>query len=45
MKKREQEITQDYFAKQSIAAKFFWKVIDILDDIEYNIFINKNKQT
>jgi hypothetical protein len=26
-------------------AKYFWKVIDILDDIEYNIFINKNKQT
>ena len=45
MKKREQEITQNYFAKQSIASKFFWKVIDILDDIEYNIFINKNKQT
>ena len=45
MKKDTQEITQNYFAKQSIAAKFFYKVIDILDDFEYNILINKNKQT
>jgi|TARA_R110000772_G_scaffold136193_4_gene244885 hypothetical protein len=45
MKKDTQEITQNYFAKQSIVAKFFDKVIDILDDFEYNILINKNKQT
>ena len=45
MKKDTQAITQDYFAKQSMTAKFFNKVIDILDDFEYNILINKNKQT
>ena len=45
MKKDTQAITQNYFAKQSIVAKFFDKVIDILDDFEYNILINKNKQT
>ena len=28
-----------------MTAKFFNKVIDILDDFEYNILINKNKQT
>ena len=49
MKKREQEITptllQDNALESKGIAKYFWKVIDILDDIEYNIFINKNKQT
>ena len=46
--KNQQEINQDYAKAQRFPtgiAKYFWKVIDILDDIEYNILINKNKQT
>jgi hypothetical protein len=47
--KKDKEITQTLLqekASQSKGiAKYFWKVIDILDDIEYNILINKNKPT
>jgi hypothetical protein len=49
MKKDKQEITQTLLQENALEskgiAKYFWKVIDILDDFEYNILINKNKQT
>lgn len=47
--KKDKEITQTLLQENALEskgiAKYFWKVIDILDDIEYNILINKNKPT